>query len=203
MESNGLSWPTPGALQLSASMQQTLLYVARHTLEAYLCWGQYPAWHAEVPALSTPRAVFVTLRTRSCGELRGCRGDAHRHFPLIEAVASMALAAATDDPRFPNVTCAELPDIHIEINVLTPLQRIRPDEVEVGRHGLMIVKGERVGLLLPQVPCDFGWNRVQFLCGLCAKAGLSLLAWRAEDAQLYAFETEQFEESAEAPESLA
>jgi hypothetical protein len=74
------------------------------------------------------------------------------------------------------------------------LQPISPDEVEVGRHGLIIVQGAHAGLLLPQVPVDFGWGRQEFLAGLCEKAGLPWTAWQAPDAQLFGFETETWEE---------
>ncbi len=110
----------------------------------------------------------------------------------------MAIASATDDPRFLPVTIDELPSLHIEISALTPMEPIHPDAVVVGRHGLMIFKGPRSGLLLPQVPLAYAWNREQYLDALCRKAGLPPGAWSDADVKLYAFEAEVWgEEEAE------
>ena len=179
---------------LSATDRQMLLHLARRTLALYLGKAEMPMLTTDSPALRQPRAVFVTLRRRDTGELRGCRGECSARRPLIEAVALMAVAAAVDDPRFDPVTADEVPSLHIEISALTPLQPIALDDVEVGRHGLMIVECGRAGLLLPQVPAYFGWGRQEFLAGLCEKAGLPWTAWQSPDAQLFGFETETWEE---------
>ncbi len=134
-------------------------------------------------------ACFVTLWRRASGELRGCRGECTPRQPLVAAVGSMALATALDDPRFAAVTADELAELRIEISVLTPLHPIEPQQVEIGRHGLMIVEGRRRGLLLPQVAVEHQMNREQFLEALCWKAGLSTDAWRSASAGLWAFET--------------
>ncbi len=186
--------PNRSAPGLSAEDRQTLLGVARRTLESYLGSGDVPVWRTESPALLHPRASFVTLRRRGSGELRGCRGEYRPRRPLIESVAQMAIASAVDDSRFPPVTADELPEIQIEISALTPLRPIRPHEVEVGRHGLMIVKGPRAGLLLPTVPVEYGWDRDEFLKWLCRKAGLPDDAWRTDDVELYGFEAESWGE---------
>ena len=102
----------------------------------------------------------------------------------------MVVASAVDDPRFPAVTAEEVPNLHIEISALTPLRPITPEEVVVGRHGLMIIRGNYSGLLLPQVPIEQGWNRTEFLDGLCWKAGLPRNAWMSHQAQLYGFEAD-------------
>ncbi|RME52639.1 MAG: AmmeMemoRadiSam system protein A [Caldilineae bacterium] len=167
-----------------------MLQVARQSLMEFLSTGRLPTWKTDNPVLLQPRAVFVTLRNRHTGELRGCRGESVARRPLIEAVAYMSLASALDDPRFPPVTLEEAPELSFEINMLTPLRPIRPEEVEVGRHGLMIVKGYRRGLLLPEVPVHYGWDRETFLAALCRKAGLPDHAWRAPDAQLFGFESQ-------------
>ncbi len=112
-------------------------------------------------------------------------------------MAESAIAAATDDPRFPPVTFDELPDLQIEINALTAMSPIQPEEVAVGRHGLLVLKGPNTGLLLPQVPVTYGWDREQFLRGLCRKASLPDSAWKEEGAQLYAFESEVWGEEAQ------
>jgi AmmeMemoRadiSam system protein A len=144
--------------------------------------------------LLEPRATFVTLTVARSGELRGCRGEIAARHPLAESVIRMAIASATDDPRFPPVTAGEVPHLHIEISVLTPLEPIAPEAVEVGRHGLYLSLGGRAGLLLPQVPGDYGWSRKQFLAHTCRKAGLPDDAWRHPAAKLYGFECEVFGE---------
>ncbi len=175
---------------LEAEDKQTLLRLARQTLNDYLGQGRLPEFKTTQPALLQPRATFVTLRVRETGELRGCRGEVIARQPLWESVMNMAVASATDDPRFVPVTLNEVPELHIEISALTPMKPIQPEEVVVGRHGLMIVKGYNSGLLLPQVPVEQGWDREEFLRGLCHKAWLPPNAWKDKDAQLYSFEAE-------------
>lgn len=182
------------APSLSTGDKETLLRLARQTLRDYLGEGKLPRCETESPALLRSRASFVTLRRRGTGQLRGCRGECFARRPLIESVAYMAIAAAVDDSRFPPVTFDELPDVQIEISALSPLQPIRPDEVVVGRHGLMIVKGHATGLLLPKVPVTYGWDRDEYLAWVCRKAGLPVDAWKAEGAQLYGFESETWGE---------
>lgn len=181
---------TNSTSELSDTDKQTLLRLARETLEVYLSEGRLPDRATDSPALLQSRAVFVTLRQSDSGELRGCRGECFARQPLFEAVASMSIASATDDPRFYPVRPGEVQGLHIEISALTPLKPIDASEVVVGRHGLMIVKGHHSGLLLPQVPEEQGWSREDFLEGLCRKAGLPSNAWKAHDAQLYGFECE-------------
>jgi len=175
---------------LTEDDKQMLLRLVRQTLTEYLGAGVKPVVAAESPALRQPRATFVTLRTRATGDLRGCRGEVIARQPLVESVQNMAIASATDDPRFVPVTADQVPDLRIEISALTPMKPIRPHDVVIGRHGLMIVKGGRSGLLLPQVPVEQGWSRDEFLRGLCHKAWLPDNAWKASDAQLFGFEAE-------------
>lgn len=180
--------------ELTDEDKATLLRVARQTLTEYLQTGKRPAVSTQSPALRVPCATFVTLRVRRTGELRGCRGEIAARFPLVESVQNNAIASAVDDPRFAPVTADEVPGLHIEISILTPMRPIHPDKVEVGRHGLMIFKGRQSGLLLPQVPVEQGWTREEFLRGLCHKAWLPENAWQDRDAQLYAFEAIVFGE---------
>ncbi|MDA2926368.1 AmmeMemoRadiSam system protein A [Acidobacteria bacterium AH-259-G07] len=175
---------------LCAEDKETLLRLARQTLNDYLGEGKLPQSQTDLEGLLQPHATFSTLRRRDSGELRGCRGERLALRPLVESVANMVVAAATDDQRFPPVRIDEVPDLRIEISVLTPMKPMQPEEVVVGRHGLMITKGHNSGLLLPQVPRTYGWDREEFLRGLCRKAGLSENAWEAGDVQLYGFETE-------------
>jgi AmmeMemoRadiSam system protein A len=179
---------------LSGEDKRLLLRVARMTLEDYLRDGALAEIDVESPALLAQRAAFVTLWRRETDELRGCRGECIPQRPLIESVTLMSIAAAVDDPRFPPVQYDELANLRIEINALSPPHPIRPDEVVVGRHGLMIVRGRHAGLLLPEVPERFGWERVEFLDALCHKAGLPHSAWAMPDTHLFGFESEAWAE---------
>jgi len=145
------------------------------------------------PRLKELRGAFVTL-TRG-GELRGCIGYVTPQVPLYQAVADMAVNAAVRDPRFPPVTKDELRKLRIEISVLSPLAPCPdPQTVQVGKHGLVIQKSGRSGLLLPQVPVEWGWDRRQFLEQVCRKAGLSAGAYREPDAVLMTFTAVVFHE---------
>ncbi len=193
---NELPQPEEGNLQrLSPEDKKILLAVARQSLHDYLSQRRLPDPRTDRPALLQPRAAFVTLRRHDTGELRGCRGESQARRPLIESVTLMAVASAVDDPRFPPVTLDELPRIIIEINALTPLKPITPEEIEIGRHGLMIVREANAGLLLPEVPARYGWDVETFLRALCRKAWLPDDAWRDPNARLFAFESEVWEEN--------
>ncbi len=182
---------------LSSEDRRLLLALARDTLDAHLGGHRLPAYHATSPALLARRASFVTLRRRDSGDLRGCRGERVARRPLVESVVHNTIASAVDDPRFEPVRLSEVPGLHIEISALTPPSPIRPDEVVVGRHGLIVTAGHAAGLLLPQVPGAFHWNREQFLRALCEKAGLPGDAWKWRGVRLEAFEAEVFEEENE------
>jgi AmmeMemoRadiSam system protein A len=172
-----------------------LLRLARQTLIDYLGSGALPDVRTDSAALLQPRATFVTLRSQDTDELRGCRGEVIASQPLIESVAHTAISSATEDPRFMPVTVDEIPFLHIEISALTPMTPIFPEEIIIGRHGLMIQKGPYAGLLLPQVPTTHGWDREEYLDALCHKAGMPAGAWREPGVELLAFEAEVWEES--------
>ena len=106
----------------------------------------------------------------------------------------MAVAAATRDGRFEPVTASELASLRIEISVLSPLAPIRPADVEVGRHGLLLRYGDRRGVLLPQVPAEHGWDREAFLAHTCEKAGLPADTWRRPGVELSGFTATVFGE---------
>jgi len=141
------------------------------------------------PHLAESRGVFTSLHLR--GELRGCVGYVLAACPLYRAVAETARAAAFDDTRFPPVTKEEAPHLEIELSILSRPEAIRPEEVEIGRHGLLVSQSGHRGLLLPQVPVEHGWNRETFLEQTCYKAGLPPDAWR-KGAVLEAFTAEIF-----------
>jgi len=182
------------AVGLSAEDKETLLRIARLALHDYFTVGKLPQYSADSVALLENRAAFVTLWRRDSGELRGCRGECQAQRPLIQSVAHMAVAAAVDDSRFESVTIEEVPDLLIEVNALTPMAPIKAEDVIVGRHGLMVVQGYLMGLLLPEVPVRQGWDRTGFLRGVCRKAGIPADAWRAEGTQLFGFESEAWSE---------
>jgi len=175
---------------LSERDKQSLLRIARQALLDHLNEEAVAEYETDSAAQLRPRATFVSLRRRDSDELRGCRGECEARRPLIESVMRMVIAAAVDDTRFPPVTIDEVPDLTIEISALTPLRPIRPEEVVVGRHGLMIGRGRKLGLLLPQVPARFGWDGREFLEAVCKKAGLPEGAWEMDDVRLFGFETE-------------
>jgi AmmeMemoRadiSam system protein A len=178
------------AAYLDAEERKALLGIARRALEGYVREGKVPR-EAPEGKLGAPGAAFVTLTKR--GRLRGCIGYTEPVAPLFRVVQECAVAAATEDPRFPPVSPKEIPELHVEISVLTPLFPIRPEEVEVGRHGLLVTQGRMRGLLLPQVPVEQGWDRETFLDQTCGKAGLPPSAWR-HGATLQGFTAEVFGE---------
>ena len=180
--------------QYSTQNRTRLLQVARKSLEHFLTNGQRTEFTNETPELQTKRAVFVTLRKKDSGDLRGCIGQTEAHRTLIEAVARTAISAAVDDSRFPQVKLNELANLLIEINVLTPMFVITPDNVVVGKHGLLLSKGSSRGLFLPEVAVSRGWDTLTFLDELCHKADLPRGSWRDADAELQAFESESWEE---------
>ena len=181
--------------KLSAQFRLKLLCVARQSLENFLENGERIQFPTEIPVLLEKRAVFVTLRKRGNGDLRGCIGQSKPRYPLIEAVAKTAISSAVDDTRFPSLTLDELPNLLIEINVLSPLAPSKPENVEIGKHGLMINKGSKGALFLPEVAVSNGWDLHTFLDELCRKADLPEGSWHDREAELYVFESEAWGEN--------
>lgn len=141
------------------------------------------------------RGAFVTLDRG--GELRGCIGRITGDRPLTEVVPEMTVAAATDDPRFPPVGILEIPELHIEISVLTPpvpLEPRDPARIVVGRDGLLVERGAARGLLLPRVAPAYRWGPVDFLMATCEKAGLPAGAWREPGTRIATFQADVFGE---------
>jgi AmmeMemoRadiSam system protein A len=162
-------------LPLTVAEEQRLLQLAREAVEQAAHYGQLSEIEAPEGVLREKCGAFVTLhKSRS---LRGCIGYAEPAKPLFCSVRECAFAAALHDPRFEPVVPDELPDLHIEISVLSPLQVIAPEQIEVGRHGLIVSLGPRRGLLLPQVASSWKWDRSRFLEEACVKAGLPRDAW--------------------------
>lgn len=178
-------------LGLSDSQKQALRDIARQAIQAR-CQGEpLPAVSVESGKLAEPRGAFVCLHKGT--ELRGCIGMIEGREPLIQTVRDMAVQAAFSDPRFCAIRSHELDALHVEISVLTPLERIEgPDGIEIGKHGLYIKKGFSSGLLLPQVAVEQGWDRAQFLEWTCKKAGLPSDAWKKPSAEIYRFSADVF-----------
>jgi len=175
-----------GPPELSSEERRALLALVREALDAHFA-GRPPAPAPTLEALLRPGSAFVTLRRRTDRELRGCVGFMDSGESLAEVVAEAAVAAAVRDGRFDLVTAEELPLLQVEISVLTPLEPIESDEVEVGRHGLLVRYAGKRGLLLPQVPVARGWDRETFLSWTCRKAGLPSDTWRKPGCELLGF----------------
>jgi AmmeMemoRadiSam system protein A len=171
--------------ELTRERERTLLGLARRAIENHFAAGGRLR-------LEEKQGAFVTLK--SGGELRGCVGYPLPYKPLDETVAEMAVAAASQDYRFESLTPEELARTTIEISVLTVPKPVgSPDEVEVGRHGIVVSKGSRRGLLLPQVPGEYGWSREEYLRHGCLKAGLLPDEWK-KGARIEVFEARVFSE---------
>lgn len=147
--------------------------------------------------------VFVTINALRHGEkeLRGCIGYPYPTDPLVEALISSAISAATQDPRFNRLSTNELENVVFEVSVLTPPEQVKtnkPNEylkkIRIGQDGLIIERGTCRGLLLPQVPVEWHWDEEEFLCQCCLKAGLSADNWLLSDTKIYKFQAVIFEE---------
>jgi AmmeMemoRadiSam system protein A len=185
--------PSTGQPHFDAAQRRQLVQHARDAVGAALRGESAPSGKGS-GALREACGVFVTWRRQIDGRLRGCIGQVEAREPLEDAVAHMAVAAALEDPRFAPVSLAEIPKLRLEISVLSRFVPIRPEDIVVGRHGLMIRHGAHRGLLLPQVPVEEGWDRETFLDGVCRKAGLHPGAWRESEAELQGFTATVFGE---------
>jgi hypothetical protein len=198
MEETGLSF------QLSPKEGTFLVDLARKAVEHYLKTGK----SIEAPKnlsekLLQPCGVFVTINSIVKGEkaLRGCIGFPYPTMPLAQAVIDSAINAATQDPRFPTLSSNELDHVVFEVSVLTPPKLIEvknPREyctkITVGEDGLIVERGVYKGLLLPQVPVEWGWDAQEFLCQCCNKAGLLADYWLRQGTKIYKFQAIIFEE---------
>lgn len=173
--------------ELTVTQKRELLSIARQTVETLVTTGKVPDFQVTDPTLLKPGAAFVTLKID--GDLRGCIGHTEAHMPLWECVREMAVAAATEDPRFRPVGTAELKLLDYEISVLFPAVPVKDvKEIVIGRDGLTISLNGRRGLLLPQVPVEWNWTLEEFLAHTSRKAGLPLDAWKDPAAVLKRFE---------------
>lgn len=183
---------------LNPEQKRRLLEIARTTLESYIKERKTPEFKEDDPALNKEMGGFVTLHEH--GQLRGCIGNMVGKGPLYLTVRDMAIAASTQDPRFPQVRKDELKDIDIEISVLSPMEKIDdPNKIVMGKHGVMVQSGFRSGVYLPQVATETGWSREEFMNSLCLhKAGLPSDSWKKGTCDIYIFTAEVFGEREEA-----
>ncbi len=196
---SGASLPAPGPAQpnpaasageYSPEERELLLQLAHQAIDSAL-EEREPALPPVPEHLKQPRGAFTTLYLE--GDVRGCVGYVFPVAPLFQTVIETARAAAFQDMRFLPVTREEAAQLQISISVLSPLFPIKAEELELGKHGLLITQGNRRGLLLPQVPAEHGWDRKIFLEQTCHKAGLPTDAWE-HGATLEAFTAEIFGE---------
>jgi AmmeMemoRadiSam system protein A len=176
--------------EFSRDERSILLRVAHASIEAALQSRELPL-DAPSSHLAEPRGAFTTLYHR--GQLRGCVGYVFPVASVYRTVAETARAAAFEDTRFRPLSAEEAAELQVHLSILSPLSPIAPAQVEIGRHGLMVSLEGRRGLLLPQVPLEYGWDRATFLEQTCRKAGLPPEAWK-QGATLEAFTAEIFGE---------
>jgi AmmeMemoRadiSam system protein B/AmmeMemoRadiSam system protein A len=181
------------APELDENTKKEALTIARQTLKDYLTNKKVPAIAPENAALNQPLGAFVTLRKN--GQLRGCIGEFEPSQPLYQVIQGKAIAAA-GDPRFSPVTTTELPEIKIEISVISPKRKIDNwQEIKLGKHGVVVQKGLNAGTFLPQVATETGWTLENFLSELCSqKAGLPANCYQDPQVTLYTFEAQVFAE---------
>ena len=189
--------------ELTAEEGGFLVGLARTSIEAALGSSEKVTLDGFSEKLSIPCGVFVTLNKveGSSHSLRGCIGFPYPVKPLADAVAEVAVSAALRDPRFSPVSKAEMDSIVIEVSVLTPPELLsveRPDQypslIEIGRDGLIVARGQNRGLLLPQVPVEWGWDAEEFLTQCCLKARLQPDAWLLPGTEISRFRAIIFSE---------
>jgi len=192
-------------MSLTKEEGSILVSTARRAIFHYLNTARRIPLPEVFQRLREKRGVFVTLNKleRERKTLRGCIGYPLPVMPLIEAAIAAAISAAVEDPRFPPVDPSEMSRIQVEVSVLTPPEMILeadrsrlPQHVRVGVDGLIAERGFNKGLLLPQVPVEWGWNAEEFLGQTCLKAGLPTTSWLERDVKIQRFQAQIFEETA-------
>jgi AmmeMemoRadiSam system protein B/AmmeMemoRadiSam system protein A len=183
-----------GVLPLTATQKKRLLEIARTTVDTFVKTGKVLDFDEKDMRLLQEEGAFVTLTKQR--NLRGCIGHIMGEGPLFKTVRDMAVAAASDDPRFTPVTSGELTDIHVEVSVLSKPRGIKSaDEISMGQHGVIVRRGVQGGVFLPQVATETGWTKERFLSELCSqKAGLPPDCWKDPATRLEIFTAEVFGE---------
>jgi len=177
---------------LSEADRRSLLVLARRAIVSAVSLQKPIESIPQDEIFAEKRGVFVTLTLR--GRLRGCIGMVEAFEPLGESIARCAASAGLHDPRFPPVRPEELHELQIELSLLSPPEPILPQDIEIGKHGLLISQGSRRGLLLPQVAVEHKFSCEQFLDETCRKAGLAAKAWQEPETQISGFFCEVFSE---------
>jgi uncharacterized protein len=175
---------------LSEDDRRTLLSRARHVIFETICERRFPNLPSPAGRLADPGGAFVTLVCD--GKLRGCIGRTDATLPLAENVVQCAITAASQDPRFKPLCAEELSRLEIEISVLSEPRPLRGEEIQPGIHGIIVSRGARRALLLPQVAIERHWSSIQFLQAVCRKAELEPDAWRDPETKLLGFTAEVF-----------
>ena len=173
---------------LSEEDRKAILELARQGVRHAVCHERPLPSFPTTGIFAEHRGLFVTLHVAK--KLRGCIGVIEGFTNLGETLARCGADAALHDPRFSRVRQEEMDQLEIEVSLLTPPYPIRPEEVEVGIHGLLVERGTRRGLLLPQVAVEHRLGREQFLAETCTKAGLPSDAWKDPETKLYGFQCE-------------
>jgi AmmeMemoRadiSam system protein B/AmmeMemoRadiSam system protein A len=193
------SWIPENDFKLNQSEQETLIHLAKKAVESTVVSGKVtPVETVKSSTLHLERGAFVTLEINH--QLRGCIGYTAPILPLYQTIHQVAIKAALDDPRFPPVRQQELDNLTYSISVLSPFIHVRDiDKIAVGKHGLLIKRGNAEGLLLPQVATEQGWDRTTFLEQTCRKAGLYPDAWKDPESDIFLFSAFVFGEDKETP----
>lgn len=187
----------PIAAPFSEEDRRALLALARHAISETVSLAEVPDLPVAAGRSVDPARAFVTLRCN--GNLRGCIGRTDGREALAEIVAQCAITAALGDPRFEPLTAEELTALEIEISVLSEPWPVRPEEIELGTHGLIISRASNRSLLLPQVAAERNWSVTEFMDAACRKAGLQAGAWRDPKTNMFAFTAVVFSEAGLTP----
>ncbi len=190
--------------QLTLDEGEFLVKLARKAVETYLKDGKVIHAPKDAPENLMQRCgVFVTISSLKHGKkkLRGCIGYPYPTTILVQGVIECAISSATQDPRFHPLSQEELDHVVFEVSVLTPPKPVRaenprliPSKIKLGEDGLIVERGLYKGLLLPQVPVEWGWDEQEFLCQCCLKAGLPPDNWLIETTKIHKFQAIVFEE---------
>lgn len=195
-------------MKVTESDGEKLVRLARTAVSAHLEGSKAMDSSDALPIIFKEKArVFVTILTvlaanrEPTRELRGCIGYLDAKLPLAKATINAAINAAVADHRFPPMKRGELANVIFEVNVLREPSRLKgskhaayPESIEIGTHGLIVVNGESRGILLPEVPVEWGWSPAEFLMQCSLKAGLHPDAWLDSDTRVYRFQSDIFRE---------
>jgi AmmeMemoRadiSam system protein A len=180
-------------INLERGQKLILLRLARQAIDRWVGEGLRQIEESGDPALVELAGAFVTLHR--LGELRGCIGRIRADRPLERVVQEVAMSAATGDPRFPPIKHPDIIEIDLEISVVSPFEPMKDlNEIEIGRHGLMVSETYASGLLLPQIASEYGWDPQTFLEHTCMKAGLPKDHWQTTTLKIEKFSAEVFSE---------